>query len=172
GAARRDEGEAIGLVDDDAGPRVRAARRGLGGKRVEGPAQRAGCRIERAYLAGGRPDAAGIGHGRPDDHEIAIHGRRRRHAVLARPCRRTPQPLGEIDFAVAPEPVAAMPVALIQADEAAVDGSDIDALAVHRGASIREVPVVGVAPNLEVYSPNLAPGARIEAATVPYGVER
>src|SRR5690606_6323130 len=66
------------------------------------------------------------------------------------------------DFAVAPEPVAAMPVALIQADEAAVDGSDIDALAVHRGASIREVPVVGVAPNLEVYSPNLAPGARIE----------
>src|SRR5690606_9904526 len=114
--------------------------------------QRAGRRIERAYLAGRHPDPAVIGHGRPYDHEIAIHGRRRRHAVLAWPCRWTPQPLGEIDLAVAPEPVAAMPVTLSQTDEPAVDRCDVDALAVHRRAAIREVPVVGVAADPKVHS--------------------
>ena len=130
---------------------------------MERPPERAGRAVERADLARRHARAAVVGDERSDDHEIAVHRRRRAHAVLAPVLGPAPEPLGQIDLAVAPESLTPLAALTLQADEARVDGRDVETIAAEREPSARELAVVGVLADLELDPPCL--GARL-------GVER
>ena len=162
-AARRQKDEPVRVVDDDLRPRVGAACRRVRREGMERPPERTGRSVERADLARRHPRAAVVGDERSDDHEIAVHRRRRAHAVLAPVLRSAPEPLGQIDLSVAPESLAALSALTLEADEACVDGRDVETIAAQREPAARELAVAGVLADIELDPPRL--GARV-------GVER
>ncbi len=147
---------------------------------VESPAEGARARVEAAHLSAGRGQAAVVGDGGARHHDVADHGRGRRHLVGLELERRHAQAAPQVHHPLLAE-VRARPAALrIERHQARVDRRYEDAATADRArggaavppitdAAAREVPVAALGIDARVMAPPLTSGGGVERDRAPEG---